>query len=94
MWIKINVILIGVSLIYMIAPLAIAILAIALANIFECSATGMDFQCPGSPWLGQLLTTMGMLHWFGMFTIENGAIIAIILTVALSVQMFLPRFIR
>ncbi|CDM97534.1 MULTISPECIES: hypothetical protein [Limnospira] len=94
MWIKINVILIGVSLIYMITPLAIAILAIGLANVLGCSATGMDFQCPGNPGLGQLLTTMGMLHWFGVFTIPSGAIIAIILTVALSLQMFLPRVIR
>lgn len=94
MWIKINVLLIGASLVYMIAPLAIAFLGIGLANILGCSRDAMAFECLGNPSLGLLLTNMTTLHWFTMFTIPSGAIIAIMLTVALAVQLFLPKYIR
>ncbi|MGC9525267.1 MAG: hypothetical protein ACP5D7_06975 [Limnospira sp.] len=95
MWVKINVVLIGITLVYTIAPLAIAFMGLALAGLFGCeSGGGMEVYCLEKPWLGQLLTTMGMMNWFALFTLPSGAIIAIILSVALGVQLILPKFIR
>lgn len=94
MWVKINVVLIGITLVYTIAPLAIAFLGVALASWFGCESAGMEIYCPGNIGLGQLLTTMGMMHWFALFTLPSGALIAIILSVALGVQLILPKLVR
>ncbi len=82
-----NLILLGIAILYAIAPLIVTVIGLRLVSVFGCSVSGIIVNCPNRPKLGSLLTYMIFSHWLAIFTVPSGGIAIIILGVKLFVTL-------
>jgi hypothetical protein len=82
-----NLILLGIAILYAIAPLIVTVIGLRLISVFGCSVSGIIVTCPNHRKLGSLLTYMISSHWLAIFTVPSGGIAIIVLGVKLFVTL-------
>lgn len=86
-------ILLAIILIFMLGPIVIALIAGMIANGFGCALDeGSVHACiiAGAD-RGETLYTMGMMAWFGLFTLPLGGIALLVWLVALAATLIIRR---
>lgn len=79
-------VLVSICLFYGIFPLLVALGGLGLAEGFRCKAEIIIYKCPGSPWLGELITGMVFAHWGAIITIPSGILGLIGLSISLALK--------
>ncbi|HEY9608292.1 PspC domain-containing protein [Allocoleopsis sp.] len=72
-----QLVLLGVCVFYAISPILLTVGGMGLAERFGCEAGGMGiiiYKCPGTPWLGDVITWMAFAHWGAFLTIPSGVL--------------------
>ncbi len=92
MSIKIVLILLGLSLAYTISPIVIALIASEVGYLSGCESSGVELECPGSPWLTSVVTTMTDGRVYAYFTIPTGVALSGILGLALIILVIYRVF--
>lgn len=61
-------------------PVAIALLSLPLTLIFGCSggAGGPGSCAIGGEKIGELVWTLGMMHWFALYTLVPGMVLMVV----------------
>ncbi len=78
---------VSIAFLITISPILIALLGVGLAELLGCSGSGPGIECAGQPALSSALTTMVLMHWFGLMTLPIGLPITLILFVIFLVQV-------
>lgn len=84
-----QLVLLGVCVFYSISPILLTLGGVALAERSGCEAGGMGiitYKCPGTPWIGDVITFMTFAHWGAIFTIPSGVLGAIGLLTSLILK--------
>ncbi|MBD2743029.1 PspC domain-containing protein [Coleofasciculus sp. FACHB-1120] len=72
-----QLVLLAVCVFYSIFPILLTLGGTGLAERFACEAGGRGiviYKCPGTPWLGDVITFMTFAHWGAIFTIPSGVV--------------------
>ena len=67
-----QLVLLGVCIFYSISPFLLALAGVGLAERFGCEVETITYKCPGTPWLGDVITLMTFANWGAIFTIPSG----------------------
>lgn len=86
MSVKLHIILLGITIIYMVLPILLALVAYTLAHLLGCEPKESGFVCEGRPFLSEFFSAMAMIHWFALFTVPTGGLAAIGLGIALGIR--------
>jgi phage shock protein PspC (stress-responsive transcriptional regulator) len=69
-----QLVLLGVCIFYGISPFLLALGGVGLAERFGCEVQTIIYKCPGTPWLGDVITFMTFANWGAIFTIPSGVL--------------------
>jgi phage shock protein C len=84
-----QLVLLGVCVFYSISPILLTLGGVGLAEREGCEAGGMGiiiYKCPGTPWLGDVITLMTFAHWGVFLTIPSGVLGLIGLLTSLAIK--------
>jgi phage shock protein PspC (stress-responsive transcriptional regulator) len=72
-----QLVLLFICVFYSISPILLTLGGMSLAERSGCEAGGMGiitYKCPGTPWLGDVITLMTFAHWGAFLTIPSGVL--------------------
>ncbi|MCT7973268.1 hypothetical protein [Laspinema olomoucense] len=61
-------------------PFFLAFAGMGLANLLGCGGSGPGITCP-NPMMGEILTSMVLMHWLGLITLPTGFLVAGVLSI-------------
>jgi hypothetical protein len=83
---KFIAILIGLVVLYAILPVILAFAGVGLSHLFGCGGSGPQITC-SNQMMGQILTYMFMMHWFALFTVPTGFLVAGVLSIIFVLRL-------